>query len=68
MSVEELLSLLACPACGADLELLKDNGAPAAFACQACQLAYPIVDEIPLMLLEEAVPLGQWEAGQRRKG
>ena len=28
--------------------------------CDACKVVYPVQDEIPVMLVEEAVPLDQW--------
>jgi len=46
---KELLSILACPACKADVEL-KDNK----IYCIKCGKKYPIRDGIPVMLIEEA--------------
>ena len=45
----ELLEILACPACKADVEL-KDNK----IVCVKCKRKYPIKDGIPIMLIEEA--------------
>jgi uncharacterized protein YbaR (Trm112 family) len=48
---EELLQILACPKCKGKVELVE-NGT--ALQCEACRLRYPIVDGIPVMLIEEA--------------
>ena len=53
----ELLDILACPRCKGDLELTaREDG----LICRACELVYPIQDEIPIMLVEEAVNLEDW--------
>ena len=49
-----LLEILCCPKCKGDLVLL-DSGE--GLACQACALLYPIRDDIPVMLIEEALPI-----------
>ena len=46
---KELLKILACPACKADVEL-KENK----IVCTKCARKYPIRDGIPVMLVEEA--------------
>lgn len=46
---EELLAIMACPACRAALE---DHGD--ALVCTGCGLHYPVRDGIPVMLVEEA--------------
>lgn len=46
---KELLNILACPACKADVELKDDK-----IACTKCGKKYPIKDGIPVMLIEEA--------------
>lgn len=58
----ELLHILACPKCKGSLELL---GAEEGLKCAACAVIYPIRDEIPVMLIEEAVPAEKWDQGQR---
>jgi uncharacterized protein YbaR (Trm112 family) len=51
---KELLDILACPKCKADVQLTeKQDG----LACRACKLMYPIRDDIPVMLIDEAIPL-----------
>jgi uncharacterized protein YbaR (Trm112 family) len=52
---QELLEVLACPKCHGKVELAADGGS---LTCPACRLRYPIVDGIPVMLVEEAQPLG----------
>ena len=46
---KELLDILACPACKADVELKNDK-----IVCIKCGRKYPIKDGIPIMLIEEA--------------
>ncbi|MDI6840725.1 MAG: Trm112 family protein [bacterium] len=51
---EKLLEILACPKCKGDLEYDKKNDK---LICRACKLAYPIKDDIPIMLIDEAEKL-----------
>jgi uncharacterized protein YbaR (Trm112 family) len=46
---KEILEVLACPKCGGDLEQNGDN-----LICHSCGLSYPIIDGIPMLLVEEA--------------
>jgi uncharacterized protein YbaR (Trm112 family) len=51
---KELLAILACPKCKGDIRLTdKGDG----LVCPACKLRYPIKDDIPVMLIEEATPV-----------
>jgi uncharacterized protein len=50
----ELIEILACPKCKGSIKLRGDQSA---FECDACKLAYLIVDDIPNFILEEAQPL-----------
>lgn len=52
---KQLLDILACPKCKGKLVLLEDQSG---LVCPACRLKYRIEDEIPVMLIDEAVP---WE-------
>lgn len=61
MKIEELLDILACPACHGGLELKMRGDSPQGFICPACELLYPIKDEIPVMLVEEALPYKEEE-------
>jgi len=52
---KELLDILACPKCKGDIQLTeKQDG----LVCNACKLMYPIKDDIPVMLIDEAIPVG----------
>ncbi|MDE7064548.1 MAG: Trm112 family protein [Desulfovibrionaceae bacterium] len=62
---KELLEILACPRCHGALEALGDN-ADEGLSCPACAVVYPVRDDIPVMLVEEAVPLADWQRGQRQ--
>ncbi len=53
---KELLDILACPKCKGDLELEKDQSG---LVCHKCSLKYPIVDDIPVMLIDEAIKLNE---------
>ncbi|RJQ28514.1 MAG: Trm112 family protein [Peptococcaceae bacterium] len=46
---EELFAILVCPVCKVSLEK-RDSG----IFCSTCCRLYPIRDEIPIMLIEEA--------------
>jgi hypothetical protein len=48
----ELLEILICPACKGELELKQDNSG---LKCLSCKRVYPIRDDIPVMLIDEAV-------------
>jgi len=48
---KKLLDILACPACKSSLKFLKDEQE---LICAPCRLAYPIRDDIPIMLVDEA--------------
>ncbi len=47
-----LLAILACPRCKADVKLTADEKG---LKCVACQRVYPIKDDIPVMIVDEAV-------------
>ena len=51
----KLLEILVCPVCKGTLEWKKSA---LELTCRACRIAYPIRDDIPVMLPEEARPLG----------
>jgi uncharacterized protein YbaR (Trm112 family) len=48
---KELLEILVCPICKAEVELNADNSG---LKCVECRRVYPIRDEIPVMLVDEA--------------
>jgi uncharacterized protein len=47
-----LLEILACPVCKVKVELKPDG---TALKCTQCKRSYPIRDDIPVMLVDEAV-------------
>ena len=47
----KILSVLACPSCKADIKLTSDEKG---LKCVQCHRVYPIKEEIPIMLIEEA--------------
>lgn len=53
-----LLEILVCPICKGPLDLRK---AQAELVCKPCRLAYPIKDDIPVMLEDEARSLAAEE-------
>lgn len=50
----ELLTLLVCPACKGDLAY---DPSANTLTCPACRLRYKVVDDIPVMLVDEAEKL-----------
>jgi len=51
---QELLEILACPKCKGDIRLNEKGDG---LVCGACRLMYPIQDDIPIMLIDEAIKL-----------
>ena len=58
----ELIEILACPKCKGDLEYVNDKRGEA-FICHACGLVYLVKDDIPIMLVDEAIALKDWGDG-----
>jgi uncharacterized protein YbaR (Trm112 family) len=50
---KELLEILACPACKKEVHITEDGKW---LVCSNCKLNYPIVEDIPVMLLDKAEP------------
>jgi uncharacterized protein len=50
---QELLAILVCPKCKGELEYRPGD---AVLICNACRLRYPVRDDIPIMLIDEAAP------------
>jgi len=46
---KDLLAILACPLCKTDVRLEGDR-----IVCTTCGRRYPIKDDIPIMLIDEA--------------
>jgi uncharacterized protein len=51
----DLLQILVCPKSKAPLEYVA--GPPEVLICRTSQLVYPIRDGIPILLIDEALPL-----------
>jgi hypothetical protein len=49
---DKLLEILACPVCKVKVELKHDGSG---LKCAQCGRVYPIRDDIPVMLVDEAV-------------
>lgn len=58
---KKLLEILVCPVCKGQL---KYDKAKAELVCKVDRLAYPIRDDIPVMLEDEARRLTDEEAGK----
>jgi uncharacterized protein YbaR (Trm112 family) len=48
---QDLLDILVCPECKTPVKLTPDQSG---LKCQTCRRVYPIRDDIPVMLPEEA--------------
>ena len=48
---KDLLEILVCPLCKAAVNLTQDGGG---LKCVQCHRVYPIRDDIPVMLVDEA--------------
>ena len=56
MSVEQdLIEILACPKCKGELDYREPPNE--GFICNACKLFFPVEDDIPNFILEDAHPL-----------
>jgi len=53
-----LLDILVCPICKANLEYRKSASE---LVCKPCKLAFPVRDDIPVMLQDEARQLAAEE-------
>jgi uncharacterized protein YbaR (Trm112 family) len=49
---ERLLNILVCPVCKVKVELKADGSG---LKCSQCKRVYPIKDDIPVMLVAEAI-------------
>ncbi len=50
----QLLAVLVCPKCRGELAYRESESA---LDCVHCRLRYPVRDDIPIMLIDEALPL-----------
>jgi uncharacterized protein len=51
---ERLLEILVCPKCKGELVLTEPKDG---LICHSCRLKYEIKDDIPIMLIDQAIPL-----------
>lgn len=51
---KKILDFIVCPQCKSDLELDGEF-----LICKNCQLKYPVRDDIPILLIEEAQKVDQ---------
>lgn len=54
MISEQLLDILVCPKCKGEISMVEGGRG---LVCEACQLKYPVRDDIPIMLVPEATDL-----------
>lgn len=55
---KKLLDILACPTCKGPLDF---RSAQSELVCKACRIAFPIRDDIPIMLEDESRKLSPEE-------
>jgi uncharacterized protein len=55
MIAKDLLEILVCPVCKQSLEYRED---PESLKCTQCRRVYPVKDDIPIMLVDEATVEG----------
>jgi uncharacterized protein YbaR (Trm112 family) len=55
MLSDDLLAILACPACD-ERPPVRLNEAGTELVCERCGRRYPVRDDIPVMLVDEALP------------
>ena len=48
---QDLLEILVCPSCKAPVHIKADQ---TGLKCEKCHRVYPIKDDIPIMLIDEA--------------
>jgi hypothetical protein len=53
---KELLDILVCPKCKGEI-VLEEEGT--GLICPKCKLKYPIEDDIPIMLIDEAIRIDE---------
>jgi uncharacterized protein YbaR (Trm112 family) len=52
---DELLAVIVCPDCHGDLDVVEGEAAgEGELACRGCGLVYPVRDDIPVLLVDQA--------------
>ena len=54
---KNLLEILVCPRCKGNL--VYTNSDTPSLDCEACDLSYPVIEDIPVMLIDEALKLNK---------
>ncbi|OCC15034.1 Protein YcaR in KDO2-Lipid A biosynthesis cluster [Dissulfuribacter thermophilus] len=60
---QALLDILVCPKCKGELKITKKQDG---LICNTCSLVYPIKDDIPVMLIDEAMTLDDYSRDQSK--
>jgi len=55
---KDLLDILACPKCKGPVSLTADEDG---LICRKCKLLYEIKDDIPVMIIDKALPYDESE-------
>ncbi len=55
---KELLEILVCPKCKGKLEYRENEDR---LICMTCELGYPVKDDIPIMIVDQAHTLSEQE-------
>ena len=55
---KDLLDILACPKCKGPVQLNADEDG---LVCRKCKLVYEIKDDIPVMIIDKALPFDESE-------
>ncbi len=56
---QRLLDILVCPSCKGELEYRTEG--EEMLVCGKCELGYPVREGIPVMLVEDAIPVREKE-------
>lgn len=59
---KELTDILACPKCTGSVTLLPAGDG---LFCPVCRVVYPIRDDIPIMLVDQAVSEEEWTGSKQ---
>lgn len=51
---KQLLNILVCPTCHSKLDYQVDQSR---LVCMSCKLAFPVTEDVPVLLVDEATPL-----------
>jgi len=54
---KELINMLACPQCKGKLTV---KPAEDGLGCPKCEVVYPVKDDIPIMLVDQAINESDW--------